>query len=660
MPAACAGKAGRDCATETPLNLRLLLALLACLCAGLMASPLFAQEQPPLTLEVQAGYDDSGQYRVGYWFPTSILVANEGPDVQGTVEWRFPGDGEAAFRYELDLPRGARKGVSLPIVALDTQRAAIVTLVVNGANAARVQTRLAPIDSQQATVGVISGDPTLLNSLAAATLGNNTTTPVVHLRPTALPDDAALLSGLDIIFVHDLTTADLSAAQREALALWTRMGGQLVVGGGARADQTAPGLAEILPVEVGALRPQTSTAALGALTGRNDLIGSLPTTTASAVILRPGAVRLDRDGLLTAWEVGAGRVIFAAFDLAALRTWAGEAALWERVLPIEPRMDMGYSFRWRSENLLRDTLELPALRLPSTGLLLLLMALYIVVVGPVNFLVLRRLRRVELAWVTTPLLVVVFTAGAYGASYVLRGSSAQITQLAVVQSFEGQRQGLATAFLGIFSPQRRAYRLDFEPEALVTPGTFESFQLRNEPVTSDGATTGMRELLIDVSALRTVMAEATTEATPGVESSLTVDPGQRVQGQVRLTGNTPLRDAMVVTGPSAQPLGDLQPGDEAQVDLPADLQNFPDQLNWGEGEVINHYQVLSNLFSYDRFALGGPTFQGDKGIPERDGVYLIGWADTVALEARIDGDAGSQQGETLHIIRLAPGAEAAQ
>jgi hypothetical protein len=347
-------------------------------------------------------------------------------------------------------------------------------------------------------------------------------------------------------------------------------------------------------------------------------------------------------------------VIFASFDLAALRTWAGEAALWTRVLPIEPRMAIGHSLRSRNENLLRDSLNLPALRLPSTAQLLLMMSVYIVVIGPVNFLVLRRLRRVELAWVTTPLLVVGFTAAAYGASFVLRGVNPQITQLAIVQGFEGQPQGQVTTLLGVFSPQRHAYRLDFAPEALVTPGTFESFQFQKISVTSDSTTTSVRDLLIDVSALRTLLVEAPTSAVPAVQSTLRMGGGN-VRGQIRLVGSLPLHNAMIIVGASAQQLGDLQPGEQAAVALGANQQNFPEQLSLSEGGVINRSKVLNSLFSYDRFALTGPAFQGLKGLPELDGVYLLGWGDSASIETRIDGDPGRQQGETLYMIRLAVG-----
>lgn len=640
---------------ETPLKLRPLLALLALLAASaaaLAAPTLRAQEQSPVTVEVRAGYDGEGRYRIGHWFPASVVVANDGPDVRAVIAWSFPGDAQPSFQYELDLPRGARKAVSLPVVTSGDSRSARVTLLVDGAELARLPVRLAPMGAEEVAIGVLSGEQGLLNSLVAATIAPNSSTTVTGLDPALLPDDAALLAGLDTIIIHDLATADLSEAQRAALALWTRLGGQLVVGGGPRAEQTAPGLAELLPVEVGALRRDVSTASLDALAGRDDLAESLPTTTANAVSPRPGAVALDRDGLLTAWGLGAGQVIFAAFDLAALRTWGGEAAMWANVLTAEPRMAMGASFRWRSENLLRDALELPALRLPSTGILLLLMAVYIVVVGPVNFLVLRRMKRIELAWVTTPLLVAGFTAAAYGASFVLRGTSAQATELTIVQSFEGSPGGQATAFQAIFSPLRRAYRVDFGPAALLTPGTFESFQLQSEPVTADGATTGVRELLIDVSALRTLMIEEPATRLPEVTSALTIDAATGVRGELRLAGALALRDAMVVFGDSAQELGDLRPGGTATVDLRANAANFPDQVSPTPGGIINREQVLNSLFSYDRFTRGGPTFQGDKGLPELDGAYLLGWVAEPVVGVQIDGQATRLQGETLYIIRL--------
>jgi hypothetical protein len=626
-----------------------LLALVALLLSLAPAPPARAQA-PPVTLEVLAGYDESGQFRVGHWFPVTILVGNDGPDLRGALEWRFPGDDGGVFRYTLDLPNGARKRITLPVVSSEANGSgSVVLLAADGTQLLRQAVRLDPISSGQLAVGVLSSEPTLLNSLGALTLDDGRRVAVTHLDPARLPEDAALLAGLDVLFVHDLPTADLSTAQREALALWTRLGGELVVGGGPNAERTAPGLDALLPAEVGQLQPGASTAALGALVPNSP--DDPPALTVSALTPREGATALDGDGLVVARAEGAGRVLLAAFDLAALRAWSGEAQLWAELLEPSVPAHVGQSFRLRSENLLRDALQLQGLNLPSTAVLLLLMILYIVVIGPVNFLLLRRAGRVELAWISTPLLVVLFLAASYGASIALRGTRPQISQLAVVQGFEGDERAQATAFLGIFSPQRRSYSLGFAPTVLVTPGTFEGFSFRSTPVTADGAAVGVDDLLIDVSSLRTLMVEQPVALAPQVQSSLRLEQG-RVEGELTLVAGPALRDPLVVFRDSAQQLDDLQPGASASVAIARDIGNFPDQVALDEDGIFNHNRVMYSLFGYDRFAVGGPTFQGEKGLPDPEGVYLLGWAEGAALDASIDGDGERQQGETLYMIRL--------
>lgn len=633
------------------LNLRILALLLLTLTATLLPAPLAARQQPALTLEVRAGHDGAGFYRVGHWFPVSVIAANDGGDLRGVIEWRFPGDEGATFRQAIDLPRGARKQITMAIVETNSARTARVSLLVNGAEQIRQNVRLNVIANEQLVVGVLSSEPALLNSLGAIQNNNGFGTTVVHLDPALLPSDPLLLAALDALFVHDLATADLSESQRTALERWVSQGGTLVVGGGAGGERSVAGLADLLPVEVGPLQAQVASAPLGALAGRSDLDSVLPNLTASAVTLRPGARSLDQGNLLVGGDLGAGRVLFAAFDLAALRAWAGESDLWARVLRIEPRMLLGTSYRMRSENLLRDSLDLPALQLPSPALLLLLILIYIVVIGPVNFLTLRRMGRIELAWITTPVLVVIFLGVAYGASFVLRGTSAQISQLAVVQSREGQPGGQATAFVGLFSPQRRSYALSFAPDALVSPGAYEGFQFRSLPVTVGDSATTIDELLVDVSSLRTLLVEQQVSEAATVASALQRSGG-RISGEVRNTGGVALRDALIVVGEAAQQLGDLAPGAAVTVNLGVNQRNFPDQITYSTGDIVSHEQVLYSLFGYDRFAASGPNFQGEKGIPDPDGVYLIGWSDQPALQVRIDGSE-RQQGATLHIIRLA-------
>src|SRR3989304_3231796 len=99
---------------------------------------------------------------------------------------------------------------------------------------------------------------------------------------------------------------------------------------------------------------------------------------------------------------------------------------------------------------------LPALGRPPGEQLLVLLVAYIVLIGPVNYLILRRLDRREWAWLTMPLLIVVFSAGAFGLGRLLKGSDTVVNEIAIVRGAAGAGSGLGPGYGGGFSPPRRA------------------------------------------------------------------------------------------------------------------------------------------------------------------------------------------------------------
>ncbi|MBC8074660.1 MAG: hypothetical protein H7Y32_01180, partial [Chloroflexales bacterium] len=236
---------------------------------ALLLSPLAAraQDEPPVKLDVRAGYDEQGHYRSNQWFPISIVATNSGNDITGVLEWRFPAqrDEGGVFQREISLPRGANKRVALAAFSRSFARNGELRLLVDGSEVLRQVVQLEPAAPNQFMVGVLSRDPALLNSLGSMTLAGSAGTQVSHLDPALLPDDATTLLGLDTIFIHDIATAELGEPQRAALAQWVRLGGQLVVSGGTSADSSAGGLADLLPVEIEGLTPNGSLAGLSKL-----------------------------------------------------------------------------------------------------------------------------------------------------------------------------------------------------------------------------------------------------------------------------------------------------------------------------------------------------------------------------------------------------------
>lgn len=634
-----------------------LLALWCCLTGGPghAAAQQPGAQQVPVRLEVQAGYDES--YRVGQWFPITVVASNDGPDLRGVLEWRFPGRNDGlTFQREVELSRGARKRLQLAAVSDDFARSGEVRLLVADAVVGLEQVRLSPVEIERLVIGVLSSDPTLLNTLDTLEFAPPTSgVSVVHLDPEALPDAPALLAGLDAIFLHDIATAELAERQRGALAGWVRQGGQLVVSGGASAARSIPGIDELLPVAVRGLEGTVPLEPLNELIEQNRFAASLETTV-SRVELRPGAVALDSAGLLTAHRLGAGHVIFSGFDLSALRGIPHEPDLWQAVLG--PNFDLRFGpatiLRWQGSNLLQDVLDLPS-RLPSLGMLTLFIVAYIVAVGPANFLVLRWLKRFNLAWVTIPATVALFSLGAYAAGFLIHGATVRILQITVVEGLEGAERGQASAFIGIFSPRRATYDLSFPVDTLISMERYTEPSFANLVLQATSSSTSVPDVLVDVSSLRTFIAERTVPLDARVASSLQRQGG-RITGEVRNQSTAPLEDVVLVHGGGMQELGTLAPGAVGTVNIPPSPNNFPQGASLATDGVFNRRRLLLHLFGHadptSSFLLPGGVLPPSTGILERDGVYLLAWQAQPRIDVQIEGTSNEHQGLTLAIVRL--------
>src|SRR4029078_3512544 len=75
--------------------------------------------------------------------------------------------------------------------------------------------------------------------------------------------------------------------------------------------------------------------------------------------------------------------------------------------------------------------QLPNLALPPVGGLIAILVVYILLIGPINYLILKRIDRREWAWVTMPVLIVAFAVGAYGFGSLLRGTNAPVNDAAI-------------------------------------------------------------------------------------------------------------------------------------------------------------------------------------------------------------------------------------
>jgi hypothetical protein len=630
------------------------LALLALLVlAGLFGSArsapalAVAQNQPPIAISVQIGYD--GVYRFAEWFPVIVDIANDGPDIRGVLEWNFPGQhDEATFRRTIDLPRGSRKRVVLEVFARGFARNGQVRLLDGETPLISQDVNLESIDDSRFLIGVLSSDPALLNSLEALQMPGLSGAMVLHMDADTLPERAVALRGLNALFIHDIDSSVLTPAQREGLAQWVRLGGQLVFSGGLGAEKAAAGLADLLPVEI------TGEVAQGDLTPLGDFAGAFDTPPAAAPLsqARPTAeaALLPADApLLFRRQYGTGTVTFSAFDFASLRGWTGEPMLWGQVLAPITTFAPGASARLNQIDLIQNVIQLP-LTLPSAWVLLCFLVGYILVIGPLNYLLLRRLRRLELAWVTVPAVVLLFAAGLYAVGFGLRGGQSQLNQAGVVQAVEGEQRGFATTFIGLFSPRRSSYSLAFPADALVgeTRG-WNDMPGGGTPVLNNDGVVEVPDVLVDVGSVRVFVAESPVDVPLAIQSNVQQN-GNDLSIEIRNVGQSALEDALVVRGDTFEELGTIAPGASQSVGLNPTQQNFPWAVSVPEDGLFNRRQMLTSLFSGEAFRFRDPSLSSN-GMNER-GVYLLAWVRQPALAVRVNGQEQPHDGLTLYMIRL--------
>ncbi len=622
-----------------------------------------AQESGP-TMQVQAGFD--GYCRSGSWCPLYVVLSNEGADVEGELVIEVDGDGADdpdLYTSWVTLPAHSRKAYHLyvPPTASVARSRPLVWFRSGRDVLAQERGTLSWLDEEEWLYGVVSSDPSALNFLTGIAPGGSGAA-VAHLSLEALPPDPLGLAGLRVLILNDVDTTVLSNDQRQALETWIAHGGHLVVGGGTGAGRTAAGLVDLLPVAVGGVRSVEGLEGLGDWVGGATAPGPYAVVETGLVegeaIIRQGA----GEGLiLLARRVqGIGRGDFLAFDagLNPFSDWEENERFWERLLKSEEGEALELSIQ-NGYNAREAVNSIRGLSLPSTLQLLGFMFLYTLLVGPVNYVILRKMDRRELAWLTIPALILSFTACAYATGFQIRGGQPIVNQLAAVYVPMGTEVGHVHQVVGVFSPRRTDYDVPVESvgvRRLLYPHYSGASGDPLYVVTGVGRST-LTNLRVDIGGIQPFVAEGYAPV-DGVQSDLelVINESQdlEVRGTVR-NGDQPLSDAILIVGDVSQGLGDLEPGEQVAVQLlypygPGRYVGYggpglPDQILSSTGyddDRYRRYQFLQSLFPYD----GGtrPTLG--------QGVYLVGWAEDAPLAVEVEGRPFSSQETAVYFHAL--------
>jgi hypothetical protein len=168
---------------------------------------------------------------------------------------------------------------------------------------------------------------------------------------------------------------------------------------------------------------------------------------------------------------GLGEITFVAFDpdVAPLADWTGRVNLLRQALQWSPGTSDENQYGYQDDlvDRLRRALDVSFKGVTPApfGLVALLVIGYILLIGPGDyFLVKNVLKRMELTWITFPLMVVGVSAAAYWAAHWMKGDSLRVNQVEIVDVDLGSGAARGTVYTHFFSPQVERYDLALAPQ----------------------------------------------------------------------------------------------------------------------------------------------------------------------------------------------------
>lgn len=273
----------------------------------------------------------------------------------------------------------------------------------------------------------------------------------------AIPYAPLAFDGIETIILAD-PDSELVATEREAEALldWVALGGRLVVSLGDNAAQFA---SSPLAAEMPGAWGRTEQADYLAIADAFGVVWPADQRPARAVgtrvplTARPeNGARGDAGAGVLSRRFGNGQIVLLGFDLRSLllpphpkHSIAKRIApglLWEtRKAPVSQDGAEIMREEMRTTEPLGQLLRGSAFRPPPAVFIFLGLVLYVLVVGPLDWMILRRMKKERWTTVTFVGAVVVFTLIAYVASFFLFGADRQTQRIVFVELAESGRPG---------------------------------------------------------------------------------------------------------------------------------------------------------------------------------------------------------------------------
>lgn len=555
-----------------------------------------------LTLSIDYGYDK--YVKNGRYMRVLADITNEGADFSGTLQVIIPSHSQEKFMYqkEVSLAAGETKRLEMAVPVDSSANRYNFLLADKEENVVAKKTVKAYVYRESTFfTGILTDDIQGLSYLS----DNQMKT--FYLEADTFPEDVMGLDSLDILIINDFNTDQLNEKQYEAVKNFVMQGGTLVLGSGSTGVKTLAvfddsfltgtmgevfskdttfGLNEERLQEIKTqfleetLEQQTSAP-------EENSINQLTVNAIKKDILDihlEGATTLVKEDdvvLLEGLYKGKGRVLLSTMDLGL------DTGLWNTIgreiaekiadnVSISRRVRINEETQGNDYSYLKHSVVdmVDEDKIPKVGKYIVVLLVYVLLIGPPLYIVLKKLDKRNLIWVIIPAFSVLFGSFIYGIGGQTRQDDPYIGFLTI----NTQNNGILNqeTIFGVTAPYNDDYDLNFSSDKNIVPEveinnyyhsstTVPEDSSYNIAVKYGGSTTQIR--VRDYPAFETVYFNMTSSepAAGEVASSLSFDEWKITGGVTNRLGYD-LKQAVLYAYGVIYPLGDLEQGQSVTLD----------------------------------------------------------------------------------------------
>jgi hypothetical protein len=514
------------------------LCLLSVIFMGYLALPSYADDG--LQMKVKAGF--AGYARSGKMTPVQVIVENNGPGITAYLEIStLSGERQVLYRKVAVLPSGSKKAIDM-YIPVNAEHDYVVKLVSEPAKKLLAESRLRMFYVEDnLLVGVLGQNVDMDYLEAIRLLGSDRRTTVAYLKEDDLPVNELLLDNISVLVFYNYPLNRLSEQKSHAIREWVKRGGTLVQGGerydssvftAGHNNELAANIEE-LEIEGNRLyHQQLGRGSIYQLVGHDAVIGM--------------------DGM----------------------------KLWQYLLneadssPLALTRDMS-----EADNTLGTALStMPASDLPACGWLAAIFLIYIVILGPGTYLVLKRIDRREWGWAVIPLLAVLLFSFTYLYGFKGKGWNAYTSIISLVRLEADNDYARVNTVRGVFAPTQCDYSIDLPGNSLVRllpvdiggHGSGMTNSTAQEPVAAVvelGRDTRVKFDDTTRWSMRCIGSEALLYQPGSISSNLQMVNG-KVSGTIKNLADYSLNDCAVISRYNYKYIGKLEAGGSVPIDFP--------------------------------------------------------------------------------------------